>query len=455
MWNNKEIVQSINYLKSFTGISVVGGGASGRAAVKLLLALNLPVTLHEKNFTALPKDFQDFVLTNEINFIDGEHQPEHFNSCDLLIPSPGVAISSLQKYLPTNKDILVMAETEFASIFCKGIKMLAITGTSGKTTTTSLCAKMLETQGFSVFLGGNIGVPLSNYVLSQLAPQFLPTEEICPKAEVLVLELSSFQLQNCRTLHPNVAICLNLSENHLDYHADMTEYIDAKMQIFANQNADDYAILGKNLQDLPKKYNIKSQVIYFDDKARNFVQTKLIGQHNQSNAEAAWQACQKLGVSFENAKLAVQSFTPMPHRLEFVTEIDGVTYYNDSKCTTVDALKVAIKAASESGRPIALLAGGKFKGGDLAALVEIMQNKVKHIALYGANRHVFEEAFQEFFPISYDQSMQEAILRLQDIVKANDLVLLAPATSSFDQYQNYEERGKDFINTVLALNNNG
>ncbi len=451
---NKEQEEIISTLRQFQGISIVGGGRSGRAAVKLVHALGLPLTLHEKNFSALPTDFKEFITKNKIRVIDGEHQEEHFQSCDLLIPSPGVPISLLTNFLPKNKKVSVMAETELASLFCKHIKMLAITGTSGKTTTTSLCAKMLETQGLAVFLGGNIGIPLSEYVLSQIAPNYLLPTEVCKKADVLVLELSSFQLQNCTTLKPDVAICLNIAENHLDYHADMDEYIASKMQIFANQNGEDFAILGESLKELATKYKLKSKIIYYDDQSKNFTETRLMGQHNQGNAEAAWQACKNLGLSFENAKLAVKYFVPLPHRLEFIADVNKVSYYNDSKCTTVEALKTDLLAVLESERPICLLAGGKFKGGNLKEVAELMRGKIKHIALFGASRENFEEAFSTY-SLSYDKTMQEAILRLQDIVLENDVVLLAPATSSFDQYTGYEQRGQDFTNIVLNLKAGG
>ena len=444
-------------------VSVVGAGCSGRSAVKLLHALGISVTLHEKDLSKLPSDFQEFIQANSIPCVSGDHKKEDFSLCDILVPSPGVAISSLIPLLSKENPPLIMAETELAWLYCKDIPVLAITGTSGKTTTTSICSAMLETQGLSVFTGGNIGTPLSEYVLSQI-PLIGQSKNNSSehknleygkfkKAEVLVLELSSFQLQTCNLLHPHIAICLNISENHLDYHADMQEYIDAKMNLFTHQNSNDFAILGEELKNYAHTYAFKAKTLIFDGNLKHFPDTKLLGQHNQSNAEAAWQACKILGVTEENAKKALKAFKPMVNRLEYVAEINGILYINDSKCTTVEALKVALYAVASAGHPICLMAGGKFKGGDLNSLIPFMKDTVKHIALYGSSKEIFMTAFAHDFNITWDKTLKEAIHRLQNIATKNDAVLLAPATASFDQYLNYEERGNDFRNTVIALQN--
>jgi len=462
-----------NVLDPTSKVSVVGAGRSGRSAVKLLHALGICVTLHEKDFSKLPLEFQGFLQSNAIPCVSGEHKKEDFNLCDILIPSPGVAISSLIPLLREENPPLIMAETELAWLYCKEIPVLAITGTSGKTTTTSICAAMLEAQGLSIFIGGNIGIPLCDYVLSQITPANEHKGEhksenehktenerksenksdifTHKKADVLVLELSSFQLQTCNLLHPHVAIFLNISENHLDYHADMQEYMNAKMNLFTHQNEDDFAILGEDLKHYAKEYALKAKILFFDGKLKRFPDTKLLGQHNQSNAEAAWQACKIFGVTEKNAQKALREFKPMINRLEHVAEINGVTYINDSKCTTVEALKVALCAVADTNHPICLMAGGKFKGGNLNSLTPFMKNSVKHIALYGSSKEVFMAAFAHDFNITWDKTLKDALNRLQQIVTKNDVVLLAPATSSFDQYLNYEERGNDFRNTVLAL----
>lgn len=421
-------------------VHIVGAGASGKAAAKLLHRFGVPLVFHEQKQENLAEEFKNFLESNHIRCFFGEHKKENFADCDIFIPSPGAAIAQFKDLLPTSA--LAVSETEIASLFCENIPILGITGTSGKTTTTTICSAMLKEQGFNVFTGGNIGTPLSEYALTRLEnPQG-------PKADVLVLELSSFQLQTCNALKAHVGICLNISANHLDYHKDMQEYTDAKMNLFAHQTADDYAVLGQDIAYLADKYGFKAKTVVFDADKKNFPDTKLLGQHNQANAEAAWQACRIFGVSFENAQKAMKKIMPMENRLEFVRELNGVTYINDSKCTTVTALAVAIKAVSEARHPIILLAGGKFKGGDLKALIPFMQGKVKHIALFGGSREYFEEAWKNDFSLSYDATLSEALTRAKSLAAENDAVLLAPATASFDQYKSYIARGNDFRNIV-------
>lgn len=173
---------------------------------------------------------------------------------------------------------------------------------------------------------------------------------------------------------------------------------------------------------------------------------QLIGPHNHANAEAAWQACREFGVTLENARRAMQRFKPLPHRLERIAEKDGVLYVNDSKCTTVEALKVALASFE---RPVLLLAGGRFKGGDLAGLAPLLKRHVKAAGLYGASREVFENAWKDILPTSWDETLRLALARLRGMARPGDVVLLAPATSSYDQYENYRERGDDFRRAVL------
>ncbi len=424
-------------------VHVVGGGASGRAVLKLLESCDTPLVFHEKNEDKLLPEFKAWLEEKKIPCFFGEHKKENFKGCEIFVPSPGAAIAEFTEFLPRNA--IAVSETEIAYLFCEDVPILGITGTSGKTTTTTICSAILEEQGLSVFTGGNIGTPLSEYALKRIEN---PESQ---KADVLVLELSSFQLQTCNALPVHVGICLNISPNHLDYHKDMQEYIDAKMELFVHQNENDFAILSPDLAHLAKKYRFKATTIIFNDEAKNFLRTKLLGQHNQSNAEAAWQACKLFGVSFENAQKAMEKMAPMANRLEFIRELDGVNYINDTKCTTVSALEVAIKAVSEAGHPIILLAGGKFKGGDLEGILPLMQKYVKHVALYGASREIFEGAWKDKLSLSYNEKMADAILCAKEIAESGDAILLAPAPSSFDQYKDYIARGNDFKNTVLNL----
>ena len=421
-------------------VAVIGGGRSGRAAVRLFHALGADVRLLELRPEALPTDFSAWLKETGIPVFGGEHVPEYFEGVDLVIPSPAAARAAIEPLLPLRADgsrAEIMAETEFAWRQLEGEPVIGVTGTSGKTTTTSLCSAMLEAHGLRVFTGGNIGVPLSEYVLSRL--------QGAPKADVVVLELSSFQLQTCSTLRPHVAVLLNVSENHLDFHKDMDEYLRAKMQIFACQTGDDLAILPPSMPDLPRRFALKARVEFFPLDARPFPETRLIGAHNQSNAEVAFMAASVFGTTREEAARAMREFQPIVHRLEHIADIDGVQYVNDSKCTTVEALHVALSAFE---RPVILLAGGKFKGGDLEGMRPLLRQHVKAVALYGAAREHFEPAWKDTVPVSWDETMDKALVRARSLAQAGDVVLLAPATASFDQYKNYLARGDHFRELV-------
>lgn len=426
-------------ISSSTRAIVVGGGRSGRAAAMLLRALGASVRMLEKTPENLPQDFQVWAAKAGVSIVGGEHLPEHFLGADLVVPSPGAALSSIEPLLPQPGTPEIMAETELAWRQLEGEPVIGITGTSGKTTTTSLCAAMLEAHGLDVFTGGNIGTPLSEYVLARKA-------HTRAKTDVVVLELSSFQLQTCTTLRPRVGLMLNVAENHLDYHQDMREYIEAKMRLFRCQEAGDKAVFGPELKGLPDRFKLAARVSYFDASLCRFPDTPLFGAHNHANAEAAWQAAREFGVNEGEAARAVRDFQPLPHRLERVAEIHGVLYVNDSKCTTLEALKVALQAFE---RPVLLMAGGKFKGGEPAALNNILRQHVRAVALYGASRDVFENAWKDTVSTTWDQSLRQALARLQGMARPGDVVLLAPATASYDQYKNYEMRGKDFCQAVL------
>ena len=403
---------------------VVGGGASGLAAAKLLTKLGLRVRLLEK------KERPDLALTAaehgwEIQF--GEHHAAQFEGASVIVPSPGLALARLLTFIPAGMEAKVMGEMELAYRQVNE-PIIAITGTSGKTTTASICAAMLEAGGKKVFLGGNIGTPLSEYVLAG------------QKADVLVLEVSSFQLQTCSTFHPRVAMLLNLSENHLDYHADMQEYEDAKFNLFRCQNEFDYAIFSSGMASSPRLDAIEAQKVFFKP-GNDFEETSLFGEHNQANLAAAWQAALLFGVGLDDARRAAKEFKAIEHRLEMVGEKKGVLFVNDSKSTTVESLRVALTAMS---RPVLLLAGGVFKGGDLASLAPLIREKVKAIGLFGASREIFEPAWGSLAPITWSETMQEAVNKLMTGAAPGDVMLLSPATASFDLYANYKARGNEF-----------
>jgi UDP-N-acetylmuramoylalanine--D-glutamate ligase len=347
------------------------------------------------------------------------------------VPSPGVPVRKLEALLAEAGNPPCVSELELAASFAHE-DLIAVTGTSGKTTTVSLIAAMLEKAGKKVFLGGNIGTPLSSYILQR--------EEKGIIADILVLETSSFQLQLTRAFHPQVAVLLNLSENHLDQHLDMEEYRAAKLKIFANQTRLDLAILGDPLFSLLHAYPLRARTEYFAPSGR-FRRTRLLGRHNQANLEAAFLAAQAFGVTLEEAAAAAEAFNPLPHRLEIVGEWSEVLYVDDSKATTVEALRVALQSLE---RPLFLLAGGVFKGGDLESLRPLLREKAKAVALFGGSRERFETAWKETVPLSWDGDLESAVRRVRAKATPGDAILLAPATSSFDLYTDYKARGNDF-----------
>lgn len=415
---------------------VVGAGRSGLAAARLLRRAGARVRLLDSNLKALAGRE---VLSAELAALGidvqlGEHSAAQFAGAAFVVPSPGMPVARLAGLVDTQVSE-ILAEMELAWRYLDDEPVLAITGTSGKTTTASLAAAMLHEQGYSVFLGGNIGTPLSEYVLGG------------KKADVLVLEISSFQLQACTTFCPRAGILLNITPNHLDYHKDMAEYTEAKFRLFRCQDEGDLAVLGEDLQALADAHRLKARKVFVKATDR-FPTSCLMGAHNRINEEAAWQACRLFGVTEASATKAVERFQPLPHRLERVRELGGVLYVNDSKCTTVSALQVALEAFD---RPVRLLCGGKFKGGDLAGLTDLLRAKVQEVVLFGASREHFEKAWQGIVPISWHETMEPAVRFASANAKSGDVVLLAPATSSYDLYKNYEQRGEDFKQIVGKL----
>ena len=415
---------------------VVGAGRSGLAAARLLRRAGARVRLLDSNLKALAGRE---VLSAELAALGidvqlGEHSAAQFAGAAFVVPSPGMPVARLAGLVDTQVSE-ILAEMELAWRYLDDEPVLAITGTSGKTTTASLAAAMLHEQGYSVFLGGNIGTPLSEYVLGG------------KKADVLVLEISSFQLQACTTFCPRAGILLNITPNHLDYHKDMAEYTEAKFRLFRCQDEGDLAVLGEDLQALADAHRLKARKVFVKATDR-FPTSCLMGAHNRINEEAAWQACRLFGVTEASATKAVERFQPLPHRLERVRELVGVLYVNDSKCTTVSALQVALEAFD---RPVRLLCGGKFKGGDLAGLADLLRAKVQEVVLFGASREHFEKAWQGIVPISWHETMDPAVRFASANARSGDVVLLAPATSSYDLYKNYEQRGEDFKQIVGKL----
>ncbi len=424
----QELIHS-GQLKGYSTV-VVGAGRSGLAAARLLSALGASVRLLEKNEAYITQKVQDLALESGWNVRVGTHSASDFDGVDLVVPSPGVPGSVLGELVP--KGTKIVSELELASWFITE-PIVAVTGTTGKTTTTALIGHILERCGKTVFVGGNIGVPLSEYLLGGQ-----PTD-------ILVLEVSSFQLQYTDAFHPMVGVWVNFSPNHLDVHASEEEYFMAKLSLFANMQEKDVAILHLSLKDeLEARSFTEARRVYYVGTHR-FDCPHLVGPHNKENLEAAWLACRYFGIEEKAVAQSIKDFRPKPHRLEEVGTYEGISFVDDSKATTITALEAALKSFT---RPVILLAGGIFKGGEPASLTGLIRERVKAICLFGASREVFEPAWSEAAPIHWTPTLEEAVDKACAMAGSKDVVLLSPATSSFDLFKNYKERGRAFQKAV-------
>lgn len=439
---------------------VVGLARSGRAAARLLRRKGAMVMVTDSR---PPAAFQDEIteLTSlKIGLELGKHREETFLHQDLIVVSPGVPLDMPYLEAARQHKIPIVPEIEVASWFLEG-SMVGITGSNGKTTTTSLLGTMLASSGFRTFVGGNIGVPLISAV------------EQARKDSLLVAELSSFQLESIQSFRPHVAVLLNLSQNHLDRHHSFEAYVGAKSRIFHNQTAEDYAILNA---DDPYVMNlapaIASQKIYFSRKLNLpdgvFVSSghimyrvgnlerillevsdvRLRGDFNVEDVLAASAAACVMGADFDAMRKAVREFNGVEHRLEFVREIHRVDYYNDSKATSVDA---TAKALTAFNRGVHLILGGKDKGAPYTPLRSLLKERVREILVIGSAADKIAKDLEGAVEIIHAGDLETAVRRAFSLAVPGDTVLLAPACASYDQFQDFEERGRIFKELVEKL----
>jgi UDP-N-acetylmuramoylalanine--D-glutamate ligase len=389
----------------------------------------------------------------------GGHRDKTFLAQDLIIPSPGVPADDLFLLKARAKGITVWSEVELAYRFMNG-KLIGITGSNGKTTTTTLVYHILKSAGVDAILAGNVGTPL----ISQVAQM--------KRESVAVVELSSFQLELIETFRPNMGALLNISPDHLDRHKTMEAYGAAKARLFENQTELDAAILNGDdaatLKFAPKKPQVyrfsrksvvergacvRAQEIVFIDHGKPEIvleidRIPLVGAHNLENVLAAVTMARLAGVDTKDIAQGVESFAGVEHRLEFVAEVRGVRYYNDSKATNVDATLKALDAFR--GRVLIIL-GGKDKGSDYTVLQGPLQEKAILALLIGAAADKIASQIAGSVAIERAETMRRAVETAARTAQPGDTVLLAPACASFDQFQNYEERGtifKEFVRGV-------
>jgi UDP-N-acetylmuramoylalanine--D-glutamate ligase len=391
----------------------------------------------------------------------GGHRAESFLEQDLIVVSPGVPAKLPELELARARGTPVWSEIELAWRFLRG-KLIAITGSNGKTTTTSLVAHILQTAGIPTLIGGNIGTPLLALVENSM------------DTTVTVAEISSFQLETIEKFRPEIGVLLNLTPDHLDRHASFDEYALAKMRMFENQLERDIAILNADDPEITKRMPTKPHIFWFSRKKRvaagAFLRDEQIffrnegsevalgrrdeislrGEHNVENALAACAAAYLAGADPAAIASGIKTFKGVEHRLEFVAEVSGVQFYNDSKATNVDA---AVKAIEAFPGPLIVILGGKDKGSPYTPLRELLRERARMAILIGAAADKIAEDLGDAVPLESGGTLDRAVQLAMQNAHPGDTVLLAPSCSSFDQFENYEHRGRTFKDLVASLEN--
>jgi UDP-N-acetylmuramoylalanine--D-glutamate ligase len=440
-------------------VLVVGLGKSGVASALFLKSRGARVTVSDSKPEAELRNEILLLLEHGITVETGGHGDRTFRGQDLIVVSPGVPVDAPQLVQARNLGEPVIGEIELAAQFLQG-SIVAITGANGKTTTTALAGEIIAAGKFPTLVGGNIGTPAISFV------------DQARDATWTVLEVSSFQLETIVKFRPRIAVVLNITPDHLDRHKTFDNYVNAKARIFENQRADDFAIL--NAEDSTAaslSSRARSQVfwfsrkkevergafargtrIYFRDRNRELEilplsEVALKGTHNLENVLAGVSIGMIVGCRPEQIRDAVRNFKAVEHRLEFVASVAGVDYYNDSKATNVDA---TLKALESFPANIHLILGGKDKGSDYTLLRDLLP-RVKRVYTIGAAAAKIESQLQGAVEIEPSETLQRAVTRASESAVPGDVILLAPACASFDQFQSYEHRGRAFKEAVHSL----
>jgi UDP-N-acetylmuramoylalanine--D-glutamate ligase len=420
-------------------VTVVGAARSGIAAALLLAQRDAHVTLTEGGSEIDPAAAQQLRAANVVLELGG-HRRETFTSADLLVLSPGVPLDQPEIAAAREAGVDVIGEIELASRWLTG-RIVAITGTKGKSTTTTLTGRMFTEGGLTTLVGGNIGTPLSSQVAASTPETFH------------VVEVSSFQLETTSTFHPWIAVLLNLSSDHLDRHGSMEVYGAAKAKIFANQTPDDWAVLNADdPQTLALARASRAQKVSFSASTPVVPLTsiRLIGEHLVADVMAAATVAQIAGVPHDAVVRAVESFTGLEHALEPVAGVGGVRFVNDSKATNIEA---AHRAIESFGRGLIVIMGGRFKSGDFTLLREPLRTRDARVVAIGEAAPMIARAFEDALPVERASTLEAAVRRAYELARAEnrDVVLLAPACASFDMFRDYAERGQVFKKEVMRL----
>lgn len=467
-------------------ISVVGLGSSGISLVKLLSHFGSKIIINDKkSLKEIKTALGD--LSNKIEkiFSDG-HPSEAFENVDLIVVSPGVPLSTPSIVSAIYRGIPVIGEIELSwqilNLVKNNVKIIGITGSNGKSTTSTLTYEFLKKDSKKVYLAGNIGLPMSDVVLDIINNDL--------DIDYLVLELSSFQLEGIKNFKPNYASILNITPDHMDRYSSMREYIEAKAKIFQNMDGEDFLVLNmddkntlsaiEKLRDVYLKKGRLPHILYFsrfqrvygaflendkikfsarDELSKELKEKiektilpistfKIKGVHNIENIMAASILALCAGVSSESIQDVVSTFPGLPHRMEFVRELDGVTYINDSKGTNVDAVAKSLESFSGN---IILIAGGRDKDGDFVSLRKLVKDRVKALFLIGEAKDKIAKALSDLVPCYLEVDLKSAVLKAKEIASIGDVILLSPGCASFDMFKNFEHRGNVFKEIVNSL----
>ena len=442
-------------------ILIIGAARSGVASAEYLLSIGKQIVISDMN-TKLAEDVETQLGHASVSYVWGKQPDVAALQPELIVMSPGVPLSIPPVVKARELGIPVISEPELAFRY-SDVPFVAITGTNGKTTTTTLTAFLLEKVGRKVVAGGNIGLPL----ISQ-----------CPKMsanDIVVAEMSSFQLESVDSFCPKVAVVMNLTPDHLDRHKTMEAYAAAKANIFKNQGPEEYLLLNKDDAIVAAMAaGAKSHVYYFSQQEildegiwleeGNLVyrldkngapqvlipaaEIGIVGSHNWQNAMAASLAALLMGQQPEIIAERLRAFKGVAHRMEPVATIDGVLYVNDSKGTNPDSTEKALGSYGE--RPIVLIAGGRNKGSDMAVLVPLMRAHCRGVVLVGEATGDFIDAFERTGYTDYvcADSFEDAVAKAREMAQSGDVVLLSPACASWDMFDNFEQRGDLFKELV-------
>lgn len=443
---------------------VLGAGKSGTESAKFLAERGAVVALHDKKpieeWTEIARSLNE---SHNVALMSGQIPSWLLDQIDLVVISPGVPTNTIPARYVERKDGVVIGEVELAYRFMKG-RIVGVTGSNGKTTTTTLIGELLQNAGIDARIGGNIGTPL------------LSLADTTTEDTWTVAELSSFQLETIGDFHADVAVCLNVTPNHLDRYDTFKDYAAAKHRIFMNQTPDDSAVLNADDEITAGWANgLRAHITMFSIRRElneglflrgrklicraggkeKILTTRdeifLRGLHNVENVLAAMAAALACGASPESMRETVAKFKGVEHRIEFVREIGGVKFYNDSKATSVDAALKAVNALAEDGGKIVLILGGRGKHAPYGPLAEPIKRSVRKLILIGEDADNIELQLGSFAGTIRAKSMMDAVVSAFEAAEAGDYVLLAPACASFDMFASFEERGRIFKDAVAAL----